>query len=244
MFDLKELETEVRKFEKSNKWCNATDFVVHLGHLLKNALIEIKRLQEYEAAIKKAHNGYDPAIREATTIKEPESPADAITELIDEAVLVHGIEITNLEYQVELLKNKIKQLPKRNPKDYTLADVGQCSCGQTLAPKDSVCNTCAGHVKRLCREEMIKLRDLIPGPKCNRLFEGELIQDVPVKIGMPLWLIDNFYEGHTIYSVHVISFDDKRSTMEREGVVWRWKHEDSYTSLEAAIFAEELKKCD
>lgn len=46
---------------------------------------EVERLRPYEEAVRRAHNGYDPEMREQFGMKGPESPKEAIRELIEEA---------------------------------------------------------------------------------------------------------------------------------------------------------------
>lgn len=48
---------------------------------------EVERLRPYEQAVRESHNGYDPEARKAMapSLKEPETPKQAIKELIEEA---------------------------------------------------------------------------------------------------------------------------------------------------------------
>ena len=80
------------RIEMITEYINLRDSIPELGEAAfirgqESRDSEIKRLQEYEKAIKESHNGYDPKMRTVSPgLEKPETPKQAIEELIQEAV--------------------------------------------------------------------------------------------------------------------------------------------------------------
>ena len=71
---------------------------------LDNARAEVERLRPFHDAVINAHNGYDSAMVAAGGCRKPETPADAIRELVEEAEAVSVAELEIWKAEVERLR--------------------------------------------------------------------------------------------------------------------------------------------
>lgn len=88
---IKELEVERDTAQRLNKFyikqlekcAKQIDQLIAEVEELKPLIEEVHRLEPYEAAIKKRHNGYDPEVCKELNIEPPSSPEQALKELQD-----------------------------------------------------------------------------------------------------------------------------------------------------------------
>jgi len=85
--DIAELEAEVKRLREENERlkANMSKSAIDLEAEVMRLGAELDECRPYRAAVRAMHNGYNAEMRSCYGIKKPESPLEAIRELIEEA---------------------------------------------------------------------------------------------------------------------------------------------------------------